>query len=219
MEIVYSRKCPKCDSTISYKGGKHGKYACRNAAAAGKLCKKCMMLGKSHKERWGTQYDVITAKRNISLQNTPHWWQDKIVDARHKNGTYVISERHKDILRIVSKFCSRGAEHIHIKKILIEQNITWDEYKSASSEYMNYCRDVAYWTNRSGYTLLEHHDKRGKAGTLGAYQLDHIIEKSVGFINNIPAEVIGHISNLQYIPWEENLKKRRYPGGMKNKKL
>jgi hypothetical protein len=29
-----------------------------------------------------------------------------------------------------------------------------------------------------------------------------------GFNNNVPAEIIGNIKNLEFIPWEENIKKR-----------
>jgi hypothetical protein len=52
-------------------------------------------------------------------------------------------------------------------------------------------------------------------GILGAYQIDHIIDIKFGFDNNIPEEEIADIKNLQFITWEENLKKGYY-GKSKN---
>ena len=55
-------------------------------------------------------------------------------------------------------------------------------------------------------------------GKSGAYQIDHIIDIKFGFDNNIPAEEIANIKNLQFISWEENNKKA-YHGKYKNKVL
>ena len=44
-------------------------------------------------------------------------------------------------------------------------------------------------------------------GVNGAFQIDHIIDIKYGFNNNIPAEEIADLKNLQFIPWEENIKK------------
>lgn len=39
------------------------------------------------------------------------------------------------------------------------------------------------------------------------YHLDHICSISVGFSENIPPEIIGHIDNLRFIHWTKNLDK------------
>lgn len=76
------------------------------------------------------------------------------------------------------------------------------------SEYAKYKGLVAYYTNKQNLSLLENSDKpRGLAGTPGNYQLDHMVSVRYGFDNNIPPEIIGDISNLRFIPWEENLSK------------
>lgn len=46
--------------------------------------------------------------------------------------------------------------------------------------------------------------ERTVAGVEGGYQLDHILPKAVGYKLNIPYELISHIDNLQFIPWEQN---------------
>jgi len=53
---------------------------------------------------------------------------------------------------------------------------------------------------------LKNFDKRCYYGA-SCYNLDHILPISYGFHNNIPPEKIGNISNLRFIPSEENIKK------------
>lgn len=48
----------------------------------------------------------------------------------------------------------------------------------------------------------------GRAGTAGAYHLDHIISVKYGFDNNIPPEQLAQVKNLRVIPWLENIVKR-----------
>lgn len=45
----------------------------------------------------------------------------------------------------------------------------------------------------------------GRAGTTGAYHLDHIVSVRYCYEHSIPAEVCGHPQNLQMLPWEINL--------------
>jgi hypothetical protein len=55
---------------------------------------------------------------------------------------------------------------------------------------------------------LENFDKlRGLCGVNGAYQLDHIIPISVAYSKNLSPKQIGDITNLQIIPWKDNLQK------------
>ena len=71
-----------------------------------------------------------------------------------------------------------------------------------------YYRKVRRITNKQPLDQLENYDKlRGLCGVEGAYQLDHIISIDEGYRQNIPAEEIGHIANLQIIPWKRNLLK------------
>lgn len=76
------------------------------------------------------------------------------------------------------------------------------------SEYEIYKREVYSITKRNDLTTLENHDKRAKAGIDGGYHLDHRYSISRGYIDGIPAEIIGSIVNLEIIPWEENLAKK-----------
>lgn len=46
--------------------------------------------------------------------------------------------------------------------------------------------------------------KRGKAGIIGVYHLDHRFSLLECFKNKVPVEIAGSISNLEFIPWEQN---------------
>lgn len=48
---------------------------------------------------------------------------------------------------------------------------------------------------------------RGRMGTPGAYQIDHIIPVSLGFKVGMTVEQIASVANLQMLPWETNLSK------------
>ena len=48
----------------------------------------------------------------------------------------------------------------------------------------------------------------GRAGTEGAYHLDHIVPVRYCFDNNIPVTVCAHWSNLQMLGWRDNVGSR-----------
>lgn len=52
-----------------------------------------------------------------------------------------------------------------------------------------------------------HNFPRGKCGVDGVWQLDHIISVREGFEKRIPVDVIADKSNLQMLPWLDNLRK------------
>jgi hypothetical protein len=74
--------------------------------------------------------------------------------------------------------------------------------------YREYIRLVRQEERKHDLSILENFDKqRGRCGVSGAYQLDHKISIKNGFNNTISPEIIGHINNLQIIPWELNRQK------------
>jgi len=86
--------------------------------------------------------------------------------------------------------------------------IKYDEYLKIIPDLNKYKLDVAKITRQQPIHNLLNYDKRGNSGVEGAYHLDHKFSISEGFKNRVPAEIIGDIKNLEFIPWEENIKKR-----------
>jgi len=84
---------------------------------------------------------------------------------------------------------------------------TYEEYRESLPEWKAYQIDVWRYTKQQPLDILENYDRRGVNGEKGAYTLDHIISIKKGFMESYPPEEIGHISNLQMLPWMENIQK------------
>lgn len=84
----------------------------------------------------------------------------------------------------------------------------WDEWFSQLSEREQYYHTVRVLTEQNVHLIPNYNEtKRGLAGIKGAHHIDHIIPITKGYKSNIPPEQIADVSNLQFIPWKENLKK------------
>jgi hypothetical protein len=88
------------------------------------------------------------------------------------------------------------------------KGISYDKYLELLPEYNKYKREVLYITNKQVIKLLDNYNKRGVSGKEGAYHLDHKFSINEGFKQGIKPEIIGNITNLEFIPWEDNLSKR-----------
>jgi len=84
--------------------------------------------------------------------------------------------------------------------------ISLEDWYAMTTEKRLYYLKVRSITRSQPLKTLKDYDKRGNSKNDG-YHLDHIYPISLGFTNNIPAEEIGNIKNLRYIPWLENILK------------
>ena len=84
----------------------------------------------------------------------------------------------------------------------------YDEYLNNLSEFKKYKKRVISITNKQPIHTLLNYDKRGVSGIDGNYHLDHKFSILEGFIQKIDSKIIGDIKNLEFIPWEDNVKKR-----------
>jgi hypothetical protein len=81
----------------------------------------------------------------------------------------------------------------------LDQMEPWEIYK----------REVARVTERNVH-LIDGYDEslRGLASHgSNNYHVDHKYSRADGFKNGVPPEIIGHVANLRFIPWTENLLK------------
>lgn len=94
------------------------------------------------------------------------------------------------------------------RRVVMEKQGYWmpqDEVEASEK----YRREVWRITNKNA-TLLPGYDKekRGLNDLVkDNYQVDHKVSITFGFISNISPEIIGHVANLQFIPWRQNAKK------------
>lgn len=87
-----------------------------------------------------------------------------------------------------------------------QKGISINDLDKNKTEFQKYALIVHKLTRKQlkEIRLLKNYDKRGKAGIIGAYHLDHIYSIYKGFLNNIAPEKIANIQNLRMITWEEN---------------
>jgi transposase-like protein len=86
--------------------------------------------------------------------------------------------------------------------------LEYSEYLEHTKNFNDFKRIVNLITRQQEINKLPNYTKRGVCGVIGAYQLDHKYSISEGFKNSVSPIIIGNISNLEFIPWEENNKKR-----------
>jgi DNA-binding CsgD family transcriptional regulator len=87
-------------------------------------------------------------------------------------------------------------------------NIPYNEFLEKSNEFTKYKRKVISVTKKQPIHNLKNFNRRGVSGVDGNYHLDHKFSIVEGFKHNISPEIIGHVKNLEFIPWMENVKKR-----------
>lgn len=102
-----------------------------------------------------------------------------------------------------------------LKKYNIKRNYNKKEYEI-------YSRKVRFLTetNYAKYKeiLNPNNYPRTLCGVVGGYQLDHIVSVRECFDSGISIEDCAKIDNLQIIPWQKNLKKRKFKRGKQNDK-
>jgi len=221
----FTRICLKCNSIIKYRGF----YAWLDANKENVICKKCASPDIIEPEKplvpdilertcpccnriihYKNKYATNRAlKANKNCNQCSHPYKNKTYEEIFG---YEEAQKYKKRISEQSAFSKTGANNIRIKKFLEEHNLSYNEYIKKQDQFKLYCCSVDLITERQPIHLLPNYDNRGNAGTPNAYHLDHKIEKFEGWQKKIPAEIIGDISNLQFITWEENLKKRYNTG-------
>lgn len=87
-----------------------------------------------------------------------------------------------------------------------------DEWKKTATEWKIYKSTVTKLTKQAykQYKVIINPNNlpSGKAGTEGAYHIDHIVPIRYCFNNNIPEEVCAHYTNLQMLNWRDNVGSR-----------
>jgi len=110
--------------------------------------------------------------------------------------------------RILKKYgLTRNISYSKELKFANNLGLKYDEYIKRLPVFKRYRKKVMFYTNKQPINTLPNYDKRGKSGVKGAYQLDHKFSIIEGFKNDIDPKIIGCLYNLEFITWEENIKK------------
>ena len=127
----------------------------------------------------------------------------------------------KEVLRAL---IDKGHTHREISEILQIRkpsvavwcrkfNLRKDHNQNEFQKYQLKVRWASELTYRKNKHILNpNNKKRTLCGVKDGCQLDHIISVRECFKNKISINQCASIVNLQLIPWEENLKKRKFGG-------
>jgi hypothetical protein len=90
-----------------------------------------------------------------------------------------------------------------------ENHWNWKDSDTYTKPFYHYSKEVWRLTrsnyNKNKEIINPNNLKRARAGIDGAHQLDHKVSVHFGFVNGIDPAEIADISNLQLLPWKENL--------------
>jgi hypothetical protein len=191
---MYTRNCPKCQEVITHKHIKSYKRSLKNKSCCYKCSNGKRSTPKRHCLDCGdeiTKYGKTKRCKSCAAKESNSRPEEKLKRSKTLTGR-VFTQEHKTKI-------SKGLKK-YLAPIVEENNKLLDVKKL-------YYKMVNKITNEQPIHLLDNYDKRGRAGTKGAYHLDHKYSKAMGFKNNVDPELIGNIANLEFIPWEENTKK------------
>jgi len=180
----FKRICPSCKKTLIY----NRRSECLNAHNKNGSCISCAKKAKEFHHSEETKNKMSETKLGRTWEMI--WGVD---------GAKNMREYYKTNLSGYNSATVRG----QCRKL----GITVDEYKDQLTDFQMYKSAVYMFTKRQDVSSLNNYEKRGLAGIQDAYQLDHKVSIRYGFDNNILPSIIGGISNLEFIKWEDNLRK------------
>lgn len=202
---IWSRSCPQCSVEIVYKV----RYQMIEAAKKGRKCVNCgcgwargQTTATNESIRLNIERGSVTRRDKFATGKSIQW--NKGLTAEVDSTIKHIAERH------------RGFKHSKETRELIGYHSKQRWAKGVYDAQFNRNRPAfkkyqskVHRLTRKVQHLVEGYDQamQGRMGISGAYQVDHIVDIKWGFDNNIPAEEIAAISNLQFIPWKENCTK------------
>ena len=111
-------------------------------------------------------------------------------------------------MRCVDQFGRNGYSRL-ASKAIIKGNKTKAEKGLISldrNEYHRYKAVVLYLTNKHRSSLVNGY-VTGLAGKKNAWHIDHMFSILKGYQQQVSPFVIGHLTNLRMIPWQDNLSK------------
>jgi transcription elongation factor Elf1 len=203
--IHWERLCPKCNKILHHKC----KISARACYRQKRVCGSCGSWTKGQ-----------TKETNETIRNYSKKHSEWLKDFRKTNPPWNkgLTKENNAIVKYISE-CRLGIKHSEETRKIIGKYTKklWDSGYwggRATDEWIRY-RHKVQWLTRTTIKKLPNYDpsKRGKSGIVGAYQIDHIIPVKYGFMNKIDAKIIADVTNLQFIPWEENNKKgAKYDG-------
>lgn len=223
----YKRNCPTCNKEISYSSNVKLNRAMNNNTN----CFSCAKKGKNNPMfgLYGNNHPSFGKKLpSISGENSPTKRPEvrkkisetkignknpmfgKTGNKHHRFGIKLTEQEKQKISKTTKNALSSEEIRDKIRRATIESQfgICYNEWLEKQTEYQKYENKVWLVTKLQPIHTLKDYKKRGRLDlNKNAYYLDHRVSIFDGFKNNIPAEIVGNIKNLKFIPARKNCKK------------
>lgn len=195
----FIRICPTCHGNIIHKS-RIGSINChKQKRSCGSCANKSKIFSPEKKREIG---DKISKGLTEFRKTNPPW----------NTG---LTKETSDTVALIAKKRTGKLHTEEVKRLIAKTSKDrWDSgfYSNIFNtppEFFKYQSKVHKLTRLVSH-LVDGYDKnkQGRAGVNGAYQIDHIVTIKYGFENGISPEEIAKLSNLRFITWEENLKRR-----------
>lgn len=169
--------------------------------------------------RWRKKLDAQPPRGSKANKPKP-WLQNRIqVPCKVCKQLVDIVPSRVDKFKYCSKKCMFECdEYINKLKSMDKSYMQTEQYRQTKTkldtpEYRKYRNRVATLTkityNQYKDIINPEGHTRAIAGVAGGYHLDHVISCREGFESNMPPEQISDVSNLQMLPWRDNIVKGR----------
>jgi hypothetical protein len=155
----------------------------------------------TYMKNWGTEKPMGT----VELRRL----HEHVMEQRYgvKNGFMTGSSIRKKIKKIMIK--KYGDEQIMATNYIREMKVKNGEWSNNRTDFEVYKSNVLRETRKTlRQESFKNIEKRARAGTDGAYHLDHKYSILSGFNNQIDPKIIGGKNNLIFIPANINTSKR-----------
>jgi len=209
--------CPKCNNILFYSSKRNLQRAIDN----NNVCRSCRKLPDSMKEslsEYWTGRKRLNYPKHRKVTTYSEWYRNCGLCNKK---VYYKSKYNRNLAETKNTICNSCAtykykksweyrikdEHIQQMRATKAGYDTFDDYMEDLPEKKKYHREVWIITYQQDLESFDNYDRRGRCGVDGAYQIDHIISIDEGYKKNILPEIIGNISNLQMLKWEDNLSK------------
>ncbi len=133
------------------------------------------------------------------------------VIVRNRTCGHIFTSTAKNLLsrHVNCPACNKTVKRLKMQQFNIDRH---NKFQETPNDWKAYKHKV-YMLTRSSYRKFKQEINPndlplGLAGTKDAYHLDHKLSVRFCFEHYIPAAICGHKSNLQMLPWLENVLKR-----------
>ncbi len=176
-----------------------------------------------YREKYGDSWEKYYQERINNtvqtLENYIKWYGKEEGEERYKqagskrsysSSTLGLIENHgKEKAELIRQSKEMTPDRLLNQRKTLEKNGSWTPLEQMDDLRLYYLR-VSYFTKKQDINKLSFSERRGNTNgrdSNKSFHLDHKISKREGFDQGILPQIIGDITNLQFLSYDENVQK------------